>query len=485
MLFAFAAGKLNHNRSQAKNGRAAGLFLAYLFFISACAIPHRAFAREGLIDLKPANGVGGQRQVRVVVESEGKLKLNADGQEVKHLPLKVEGDLAYAERVLAQAKNWTETRVVRAFSAGGVKIRLHESDLTHTLRPDRRVIVVESAPAESLTFCPAGPLTREELELIETPASGVAPEALLSPRAVKVGSQWPLSEAIVARLLGLEAVSQQDVVASLESAKDGVALITFAGKVAGAVGGVSSDSELKGKLNFDLQRHAVTWLTMAVKENRAIGHAQPGYEVVTTVRMVLQPVPAAAEVSDKALAGLKLKAGSGEKLLEMTSDAGAFQLHHDRRWSVMLERPDLTVLRFVDRGDLIAQCNISPRPALAADQQLSMEGFQAEVKRVLGNNFEEIVEATEETDDAGRRLLRVVVAGKAGELPIQWMYYELADSKGRRVALVFTLEASLLERFAALDRELIGGLEFRPEKEPTRADGKSAKSVRTDGAILR
>ena len=40
----------------------------------------------------------------------------------------------------------------------------------------------------------------------------------------------------------------------------------------------------------------------------------------------------------------------------------------------MLERGDLTVLRLVDRGDLIAQCNITPLAPLAKDQQLSMEG---------------------------------------------------------------------------------------------------------------
>ena len=35
---------------------------------------------------------------------------------------------------------------------------------------------------------------------------------------------------------------------------------------------------------------------------------------------------------------------------------------HDRRWHVTVDRPELTVLRLVDRGELIAQCNISPAP---------------------------------------------------------------------------------------------------------------------------
>ena len=113
----------------------------------------------------------------------------------------------------------------------------------------------------------------------------------------------------------------------------------------------------------------------------------------------------------------------------------------------MLERSDLTVLRLVDRGDLIAQCNITPRAPLGKDQQLSMDEFQNDVKRVLGKNFEEIVEATEEQGDNELRLLRVVVAGKVGDLSIQWTYYHLSDDAGPRASLVFTIESSLLERF--------------------------------------
>jgi hypothetical protein len=477
MLFVFAAARLLQYHT---SNLAFSLSAALAASFSTLAIA------SDLVDLKPATIGGSHRQVRMLVDSNGKLKLNADGQEVKHLPLKVEGELLYAERVLARGKTWLDTRVARHYQKASAKIRLHESDLTTDLRLERRLIAVESSAAQSLTFSPSGPLTREELELLEPPAGSLAPEALLPPRALKAGGRYPLEEAVITRLLGLEAVTQHDVSAALESAKDGVALITFAGKVTGAVGGVSSDSELKGKLNFDLKKRAVTWLTIAVKENRAIGHAKPGFEVVTTIRMVAEPVNPAPLLDDKSLAGLTLKPGPGEKLLEMTSAAAGFQLHHDRRWSVMLDRPDLAVLRFVDRGDLIAQCNITPRPALAEGQQLTMEGFQNDVKRVLGSNFEEIVEATEETDDLGRRLLRVVVAGKVGDLPIQWTYYELADNKNGRASLVFTLEASLLDRFASLDRELLAGFSFIATKQPTpAAEPKAAARQQDPGSQLR
>jgi hypothetical protein len=473
MLFAFRASRLSRSGlngflpnwpANSSTCLARISITAIVIMVSASVL-----AKDAPIDLRPTTQSGNYRESKVVVEVEGKLKLNADGQDVKHLPLKVNGELHYVERVLSQSKQWSEVRLVRSYQAAQAKIRLHESDLTSDLRPDRRLVVIESNASDSIQFSPSGPLTREELELIQVPASGLALEALLPQRATNIGSQWQLSESTVARLLNLEAISQQDITCTLDSAKENIAIISLAGKVTGAVGGVSSDIELKGKLNFDLKQRAITWLTLAFKENRAIGHAQPGYEVLATLRMVSATAKPVSELSDKALTGLPLKSNQGQTLVELNSDSGGFQLIHDRRWSVMLERPDLTVLRLVDRGDLIAQCNITPRPPLGKDQQLSMEGFQQDVKRVLGNNFEEMVEATEETTESGLRVLRVVVAGKVGDLDIQWTYYHLSDNQDHRASLVFTLESTALNRFAHIDLELIGNFRFLADKNPTPA----------------
>lgn len=484
MLFAFAAASLTQKSS----------FLA----IAVRVVPARAaillttsfiatsLAAGDVVDFRPAAQAGSVRQARLVVEVEGKLKLNADGKDVKHLPLKIEGELQYAERVLSQSKQWTETLCARTYHLARAKIHLHESDLTNELRPERRLIAVESTAKDAILFSPHGPLTREELELLQLPGSGLALEALLPPRAMKIGSQWPFADGTVARLLGLEAVSQQDIVGTLDSVKDNVAILSLAGSAAGSVGGVSSDIELKGKLNFDLKQRAITWLTLAIQENRAIGHAQPGFEVVTKLRMVTAPANPTAELGDKALDGLSFRPDGFLTLIEFTSDAGGFQLNHDRRWCVMLERNDLSVLRLVDRGDLVAQCNITPRPPLAKDEQLSLAGFQDDVRRVLGKNFEEILEAAEEMGDNGLRVLRVVVAGKVGDLPIQWTYYHLSDDKGHRASLVFTLETQLLNRFAQIDRELIGNFRFLPDKQPTpAAEGKSVRREPGEGPRLR
>lgn len=407
--------------------------------------------------------------MRAVIQIEGKLKVNADGQGVRHVPLKGEAEWDFTQRTLTQTDGWLNVHLVRRYHTARSQITLHRSSLQQQLRPERQLIVVQSSPSTATLFSPHGSLTADELELLDGVGSSLALECLLPPRLILPGGQWTVRDAALARLLGLDAVASQEVIFTLESVEDAIAIIALEGKVSGAVEGVASEIELKGKMNFDLRRRLVTWLALAYREDRAIGHAQPGYEVVATVRMVAAAAAPLAELSDQTLAGLPLKADPGATLIEYTNAAGGFQLAHDRRWHILLERPDLTVLRLVDRGDLIAQCSIAPRAPLPAEQRLTLAAFQEDVRRALGQQFEQIVEAGEEVDDSGLVMLRVLVAGVAGEIPIQWTYYHLSDPQGRSATLVFTLESSLLERFAAMDRELIAGFRFLEQPQPTPA----------------
>src|SRR5437773_2762615 len=100
MLFAFAARCSAFCLLIIKRHLARFAILLVAFF--ACA---RASAAGDSIDLRPLASEGTFRQARILVEVEGKLKLNADGKEIKHLPLKVSGELNYLERVQAQTKN--------------------------------------------------------------------------------------------------------------------------------------------------------------------------------------------------------------------------------------------------------------------------------------------------------------------------------------------------------------------------------------------
>ncbi|MCH9007895.1 hypothetical protein IIA29_07795 [candidate division KSB1 bacterium] len=113
------------------------------------------------------------------------------------------------------------------------------------------------------------------------------------------------------------------------------------------------------------------------------------------------------------------------------------------------EPRSLAVLRMVDRGELLAQCNLSALPKVK--KPVTLAEFQRDVERSLGNNFGRFVSAAQNVNESGYAVFRVVVRGTVSQLPIQWIYYLVQDRRGHRVSLAFTLEQSLRERFAEAD----------------------------------
>lgn len=432
-------------------------------------------------DLTSAMKPGQSQAVRTAVEVKGDLKLNSDGKEVTTVPMLVKADLQYTERFLAIKADGT-LRAARRYEKGEVAIQIKNSELKQNLREERRLIVVQHKGEESSLFSPVGPLSRDELELLDSPGSSTVLAAILPGKKVAIDETWKLDHQTVARLLGLEAVSEQDIVAKLTKVEESLAIFSLDGKVTGAVGGISSEIDLHAKANFDLKKQTVTWLAMQYQENRAIGHAQPGYDATIRVRTIAEPTGLIPDLANDALSKLPLEAKPENTLLEFQAEQAGVNLAHDRRWRVMVDRMDSAILRFIDRGDLIAQCNINRLPPLPKDKPLTLTAFQKSVETTLAKNGGQVSEAAQETTKDDGKLLRVTVAGTASEIPIQWFYYHLTDSQNRRASVVITLESKLMERYPALDRELISGL-LLLDTPSTKDGGKDPKPANSEANV--
>ncbi len=135
----------------------------------------------------------------------------------------------------------------------------------------------------------------------------------------------------------------------------------------------------------------------------------------------------------------------------------------------------LAVFRLLDRGELVAQCNISAVPA-DSSKGVNLAEFQKDVQSSLGKNFGQFINASQSTGDAGYKILRVVVHGNVSKLPIEWVYYLIADDHGQRVSMAFTLEESLVDRFAQADRALVNAVQLPLAGKPTAAKTPNAKT---------
>lgn len=421
-------------------------------------------------DLTSALKPGQSQSVRTAVEVKGDLKVNPDGKEVTTVPMLVQADLQYTERFLTIKSDGT-LKAARLYGVAKARIRIKDTDLKQSLRDERRLLIIQHKGEDATLYSPVGPLTREELELVDAAGSSTVLAAILPGKAVAIGDSWKLSPQTLARLLGLEAVSEQDVVIKLTKVEESLAILSLDGKITGAVGGVSSEIDLHAKANFDLKKRAVTWLAMQYQEKRAIGHAQPGYDATIRVRTVAEPTTIIPELANDPLAKLPLEPKPEHTLIEFQAENAGINLAHDRRWRVMVDRIDVAILRLIDRGDLIAQCNVNRLPPLPKDKPLTLAAFQKSVETTLAKNGGQVLEAAQETTKDEGKILRVTVAGSASEIPIQWFYYHLADAQGRRASVVITLESKLLERYPALDRELLSGLQLL-DTPTTKDEGK-------------
>ena len=360
---------------------------------------------------------------------------------------------------------WSDpTRSIRYYDEAAAAIKVDKGGEKPTLEARRRLIVAEK-PGKSapVLFCPASPLSREELDLIEVPGNTLLVDRLLPDEPVAVGDSWPLDKQSLADLLGIDGVSTSDVKATLAEVAAGLADVAASGSLIGAVGGVSTEIELKVRYKFDLEQKRIVHFALLIKEKRSVGHVGPGLDTVAKVLVKISPISGSENLTAEAVASLPPAAAPENLRLRYTAAGGQFGFLHDRRWYLTTEDPKLAVFRLVDQGELIAQCNISS--VLAAPKKaLTLAEFQRDVQQSLGKNFGQFVSAGQSTTEAGYTVFRVVVQGNVSKLPIEWIYYLVGDAQGNRVSLAFTLEESLKERFAEADRALAGGMRLAQAK---------------------
>jgi hypothetical protein len=400
-------------------------------------------------------------RVDASLEVSGKVHVLDEGSELQELKLAVLANLVYDERSLdVPLSPKAPMRSVRHYEHAMAAIEVDNQETHPTLRDDRRLIAVDVDKGKSTLYSPLGPLDHDELDLADIPANTLILDRLLPPYQVAVGESWKQSDELVGLLLGLDAVSSSGVESAVSSVKDSVALVELSGDAQGAIHGVSTEIQVRAKYQFDLLAKRITWFGLLIREKRSVGHVGPGLDIVARLQMKIAPIEESLHLTDGALAGLSLDSSTESSWLAYESVAGEWQLLNDRRWFMTSDDPKAAVFRMIDDGEFVAQCNVSSLPQASVEKLPSLSKFQEDIEAGLGESFGQFISAKQETNDLGYRVFRVVVDGKASEVPIQWIYYLLADKTGRQLTMVFVVEANLIERLAGADEQLAAAAQF-------------------------
>jgi hypothetical protein len=431
----------------------------------AAGIPALADQPVEKYTLKPVRKIGQLHRYEAALQVGGELKL-VDNDREKSVPMSVVANLKYDEHLLALDAQGRPARSARYYDDVRAVIKVDQGGEKPQLAAKHRLIVAEcSSDSPAVMFCPHDPLSREELDLIDVQANTLLLDQLLPGQPIAVGESWTLNNDFWAQLLGLDAVSWSEVQCVLGQVTDGTADIAAAGSVSGAVGGVTTEIELKIKLKYLVQPQQFSQFAILVKEKRAVGHVGPGLDTIAKLLISIRPITESAGLSAAALQSIPPQTSPELQRLHYASQRGQFHFDYDRRWYLTSDDPKLAIWRLLDRGALVAQCNMSPLSP--KKEPLTLPQFQRDVEQSLGKNFGQFTKATKTTNQAGYTVFRVVAQGKVSELPIEWVYYLLQDDQGRGVSLAFTYEQELASRLGEADQLLVDRLRILPAPTPT------------------
>lgn len=425
-------------------------------------------AEADTYDLRPHRQAGQIDRVVVKLEVEGKLILSNDPKHPQP-KLKVNAENIYEERVLqVDSKTGCPTQSLRYYEKAEATIQIEQETLRPQLHQEHRWIVAQVQQGAVQLFCPKGPLSREELDVVDLMANSVLLDRLLPAEPVDSSSRWEPTKETLAMLLGLDRVSQAEVHCKLSSQSERSILIEMAGSLQGQTGGGQSAMVLKAKYRVDRSTRRINWFGLALAERRTPGAVLRGVDLVAKLTLQMTPLSQSAHLADELIQDVPVEATADRLLLRYEPPGKGWQILHGRLWHVQREENQTAVLALFDQEQLVAQGTISLAAPLPKGQEISLEQFQQEIQQALGKNFGRVLEAGQYPTKENLRMYRVVVEGKVIgqvdnkpiEVPMRWHYYRLSDSEGRQAVFAFSLEPSQQERLGQADRAMVESFRF-------------------------
>jgi hypothetical protein len=331
------------------------------------------------------------------------------------------------------------------------------------IRPEVSLLLAERRDVDGpvVVVSSGGPLTRAELELVQGLGDPLALVDLLPAQPVAPGESWRVGDAGAQTISGYDVVTSNDLNAQLEGADPTQARVRLKGQIKGSALGGAGVITADGFMTFNRRLARIDRLELNRSEVRQPGPIEAGLDVKSTLVVTRQSAVAPATLADSALAGTRLDITPQRELLRVITPSGKASLLHDRRWHILWDDPKLTVLKRLDRGQVVAQCNLTVGPTVAKGRHQDPTQFRDDVRRALKQRFVQFLGAGEvEGDPAGGFRYKVAVQGREGNLGVVWFYYLVASPAGEQLLATFTLAADHAAVFGDQDLEMIGSLRW-------------------------
>ncbi|MBL4886238.1 MAG: hypothetical protein JKY95_17115 [Planctomycetaceae bacterium] len=435
-----------------------------LAWLMSCGLAETATFAESFVVREPVND-SRSFQVTMQVHAKGTLKTPSREKKPTDLPLEVQASMKYTERRLPSAGRENRAwRSFRVYTQAASKVVVKEQTTTLQLSPQVRELIAEGKRSGLILYNEITPLKRSDLDLLTIPGDPLCLLPILPSQDVEVGETWAIPQWAAQMFVGIEAAVSSKLTGKLLSVSDGIAKLQITGEVSGATAGAEIIVVLNGTGSFDLKSQTLTAFKLIQQEKRSISAVSPGMDVTATIQWTRNVLPETQGIPDAPIAEIPLDPPALSGLLQLQSKHWNIRLMHDRNWHLFQEIPTVTVMRLVESGSLLSQCNIAKIQSAGPGRHVSPEQFENDIRTSLGDQVSEIIDAGEVPSENENYIYRVIAAGTATELEMVWVYYLCASPQGKQVSFVFAVERSNLEALNDRDLAMVLSLKFLPEK---------------------
>jgi hypothetical protein len=407
------------------------------------------------------------------VHTSGKVYTAIGGGKTAEHALDAVAAFRYRERRLPPGgRDARALRALREMELASLVTRVADHETRVELPSNLQLIVVRGEREGCQSFCPESPMTRESVDLLELPGDPLALTALLPRTTVDAGAEWKPPEWAPQMLATIEAVDKLEMTCRLASADAAAARVEFTGRVTGQRQGANTEVDITGHLVFDRLQRLIVSATAKYVIKTSIGATTPGIDATVDVTVDRSLSPSPGRLKDTLAESIPLEPPPQLQDLVFNAEPWGVRLAHDRNWhlfqSLLEGTLRVVILRLMDRGNLICQCNISPVASVSPGQATPPEQFEADVRQALGKRLLQVESREQIPAGDGGTILRVLTSGEielAGEngtvkLPMNWIYYLCTDTSGKQVSFVFSVEPAYLEALAGRDLAMVKSLRF-------------------------
>lgn len=387
---------------------------------------------------------------------------------IQSIPMKVTNRQSY-EEMLIQPGNLLQGEMAKStlgawyFLESKTEIKIGENDMKPELDLNQPLIGVDIKGEQVNFFRQDGFLSRDELDLINDQGNTLLLDHILPNKSVKIGDSWKQSPDTMALLLQLDLVFNLDIQTTLADVQKNMAILETKGWIEGSYEGNTSKIKVTGKAFFDVTRGRILWFGMVIEEKRTAGYVSSGMDVTAKVQYKIKPLEDSKNLTSDVVSKLAFDESQyGLILYEDPGEMWKFAITPD--WEPMYQNKFQSNFRLLRDGELVAQCTVAKVQNPKVSQNTKPEEFANEVKEMLKENFQSILDVKTLKSADGSDVYRVDVAAKYEGLNLRYICYLITqkdENAPKQYTMIFTVEDELLEKFSDANEQMIQSFSWK------------------------